>query len=83
MSTKKIKSKYTNDEFVPIKSITNGVIVLDNNEKVTGVKIMPRNIFILDYSTQYPTCPMSREFPDYTPYFENHKKLERKRKNGK
>ncbi len=48
----KMKSKYTNDEFVPIKSITNGVIVLDNNEKVTGIKIMPRNIFILDYSTQ-------------------------------
>ena len=47
-----MKSKYTNDEFVPIKSITNGVIVLDNNEKVTGIKIMPRNIFILDYSTQ-------------------------------
>lgn len=52
MSTKKTKSKFTNDEFVPIKSITNGVIVLDNNEKVTGIKIMPRNIFILDYSTQ-------------------------------
>lgn len=52
MSTKKIRSKYTNDEFVPIKSITNGMIILDNNEKVTGIKIMPRNIFILDYSTQ-------------------------------
>lgn len=52
MSTKKIKSKYTNDEFVPLKSITNGMIILDNNEKVTGVKIMPRNIFILDYSMQ-------------------------------
>ena len=52
MSTKKTKSKFTNDEFVPIKSITNGVIILDNNEKVTGIKIMPRNIFILDYSTQ-------------------------------
>ena len=37
---------------MPVKSITNGVIVLDNNEKVTGIKIMPRNIFILDYSTQ-------------------------------
>ena len=42
------KSKFTNDE-IPVKSITNGVILLDNNEKVTGVKIMPRNIFILDY----------------------------------
>ena len=47
-----MKSKFTNDEFVPVKAITNGVIVLDNNEKVTGIKIMPRNIFILDYSTQ-------------------------------
>ena len=52
MNSKKTRSKYTNDEFVPIKSITNGVIVLDNNEKVTGIKIMPRNIFILDYATQ-------------------------------
>lgn len=44
-----IKSKYTD---VPIKNIVNGVIVLDNNQKVTGVKIMPRNIFILDQSIQ-------------------------------
>ena len=51
-SNKKTKrSKYTLD-FVPIKSITNGMIILDNNEKVTGVKIMPRNLFILDYSLQ-------------------------------
>lgn len=42
----------TTDIFVPVKSITNGMIVLDNNEKVTGVKIMPRNIFILDQSMQ-------------------------------
>lgn len=48
----KMKSKYTNEEFVPIKAITNGVMVLDNNEKVTGIKIQPRNIFILDYNTQ-------------------------------
>lgn len=53
MSTKKsmTRGKYTN-EFVPVKAITNGAIVLDNNQKVTGVKIMPRNIFILDYGTQ-------------------------------
>ena len=30
----------------------NGTIILDNNEKVSGIKIMPRNIFILDYATQ-------------------------------
>lgn len=46
---KEIKSKYTD---VPVKDISNGVIVLDNGQKVTGVKIMPRNIFILDQSMQ-------------------------------
>jgi len=45
------KSKYT-EQFVPIKNITNGVITLDNNEKVTGLKIIPRNIFISDPGTQ-------------------------------
>lgn len=43
----KKNSKYTED-FVPVKSITNGMIILDNNEKVTGIKISPRNIFILE-----------------------------------
>ena len=52
MSSKKIKSRYTNDEFVPVKNITNGMIVLDNNDKVSGIKIMPRNIFIADQDTQ-------------------------------
>ena len=49
MAKKEVKSKYTD---IPVKSITNGVIILDNNEKVTGVKIMPRNIFILDPNIQ-------------------------------
>jgi hypothetical protein len=47
----KTKSKYTVDD-IPVKSITNGVIMLDNGQKVTGLKIMPRNIFILDPSSQ-------------------------------
>lgn len=46
------RSKYTTD-FVPVRSITNGMIILDNNEKVTGVKIYPRNIFILEPDLQY------------------------------
>lgn len=49
--SKAIKSRYTNDD-IPVKSITNGTIVLDNGLKVTGVKIMPKNIFILDQETQ-------------------------------
>ena len=45
------RSKYTVDD-IPVKAIANGVILLDNGLKVTGVKIMPKNIFILDQSSQ-------------------------------
>ncbi len=47
----KSSSKYTED-WLPIRSISNGMIVLDNKKKVTGVKIKPRNIFILDQGSQ-------------------------------
>lgn len=43
--------KYTED-WLPIKAIENGMIILDNKSRVTGVKIRPRNIFILDQGTQ-------------------------------
>lgn len=45
------KSKYTED-WIPVKAIENGMIILDNKTRVTGVKIRPRNIFILDQGTQ-------------------------------
>ena len=45
------KSKYTNDD-IPVREIKNGLIILDNGQKVTGVKIMPRNIFILEQAMQ-------------------------------
>lgn len=48
---KKMTSKYTED-WIPVKSINNGVIILENNLNVSGVKIMPRNIFILDETEQ-------------------------------
>ena len=38
-----------------------------------------KSAVILDYSTQYPTCPMNSEFPDNTPYFEKYKKKELKK----
>jgi len=41
------QSKYTED-WVPIKSIMNGMIQLDNGFYVTGIKVSPKNIFILD-----------------------------------
>ena len=48
---KKVTSKYTVDD-IPVKNIVDGMIVLKNNQKVTGVKIAPRNIFILDQNMQ-------------------------------
>ena len=46
---KTTKSRYTD---VPVKKIANSMIEIDGKMKVSGVKIMPRNIFILDPSTQ-------------------------------
>lgn len=51
MKSQNQNSKYTED-WIPIKAIENGMITLDNRERVTGVKIRPRNIFILDQATQ-------------------------------
>ena len=44
-------SSYT-DKWVPVRGIQNGEIILDNGFRVTGVKVRPRNIFILDYDSQ-------------------------------
>lgn len=44
-------SKFTED-MIPVKGINNGMIILDNNFKVTGVKIAPKNIFILEQNLQ-------------------------------
>lgn len=51
MKNKKTKSKYT-ENWITVKAITNGLIILDDSTKVTGVKIIPRNIFILDEDAQ-------------------------------
>ena len=40
-------SAYT-ENWLPIKNIVNYTILLDNKKMLTGVKIQPRNIFILD-----------------------------------
>lgn len=44
-------NKYS-EGWLPVKNISNGMVTLDNNEKVTGVKITPRNIFIMDEESQ-------------------------------
>ena len=46
-----LSSKWSED-WVPLKNIMNGMIELENGEYVTGIKIAPRNIFILDAGTR-------------------------------
>ena len=45
------KNRFAED-WVPVRGINSGAIILNNRDKVTGVKIDPRNIFILDYESQ-------------------------------
>lgn len=52
---------YTED-WIPIKAISNGAILLNNKQKVTGVKIRPRNIFILDQGSQDNTLIALKNF---------------------
>ncbi len=50
------------EAWLPVKNITNGSIILDNNEKVTGVKITPKNIFIMDEDSQKNTIRALNNF---------------------
>jgi len=40
------------ESWITVKDINNNIIFLDNKEMVTGVKIQPRNIFIMDEQAQ-------------------------------
>ena len=44
-------SKYT-ENWLPVKNIVNGMIQTDDGYYVTGVKVLPKNIFILDEGMQ-------------------------------
>ena len=47
-----VKAQKYAENWLPIRGIQNGEIILDNGQRVTGVKVKPRNIFILDYDSQ-------------------------------
>ena len=49
--SKTVSSQYSED-WLPITGIQNGMIICNDRQKVTGVKIAPRNIFILDQQSQ-------------------------------
>ena len=40
------------ENWITVKDINNNIIYLENKEMVTGVKIQPKNIFILDQNQQ-------------------------------
>ena len=42
--------KYT-ENWLPLKAISNGIMYNNKNEMITGVKVQPRNIFILDQTS--------------------------------
>lgn len=54
--------KPSTEGWVPIKDITDGCIITTNGMKVTGVKIRPRNIFILDKISQDNTIISLKNF---------------------
>lgn len=59
--------KFT-DEWLPIKSIMNGMIQTDDGYYVTGVKIVPKNIFIMDASAQNNVIYNLRNFYNLIDY---------------
>ena len=50
------------ENWITVKDINNNIIFLDNNKMVTGVKIQPRNIFIMDQQEQYNVVDRLRTF---------------------
>ena len=65
--TTKVTSPYTED-WLNVKAIKNGVILLPNREMVTGVKIMPKNIFILDSLQQESILNAMKNFYNLLTY---------------
>lgn len=50
------------EDWLPVRQIMNGMIQLDDGMYVTGVKVAPKNIFIMDQGTQNNTIYQLRNF---------------------
>lgn len=50
------------ENWLPISGIQSGEIILEDGSRVTGVKVRPRNIFILDYDSQSNAIFQLRNF---------------------
>ena len=61
--TQKINNNLNySEDWLPIKQIMNGMIQIEDGSYVTGVKIAPRNIFILDAGSQNAAIYNLRNF---------------------
>lgn len=47
---------------MPVRAIVNNMIELDNGEKIAGVKVYPRNIFILEENDQFNIIDGLKDF---------------------
>ena len=50
------------ENWITVKEINNSIIVLDNKKLVSGIKILPRNIFIMDELSQNRVIDELRKF---------------------
>lgn len=67
MKNSKPSSKFSED-WLPVKQISNGMIQTDSGEFVTGVKVMPKNIFMMEKSQQDNTIYNLRNFYNMIDY---------------
>ena len=56
------------EDWMPVKGISEGCFQLENGRLVTGIKISPKNIFILDYESQNNLIFNLRSFYDRITY---------------
>ena len=56
------KNNAGTESFMPVKTIVNNMIELDNGEKGVGVKIYPKNIFILEENDQFGIIDGLKDF---------------------
>ena len=50
------------ENWITVKEINNNMIVLDNKKLVSGIKIVPKNIFIMDEISQNRVIDELRKF---------------------
>lgn len=68
VKNEKKKGSRFSETWIPVKSITDGCIILDDGKRVSGVKVTPRNIFILDQESQNAVINNLKDFYNQIDY---------------